>query len=125
MRLFKTKWFSKFTKKQHIHDKQLIAAIKDIQAGKIDADLGGGLIKQRFARQGKGKSGGYRSILVYSQNDKAVFLYGFAKNERDNLSQLEEREYKAFAKIILGFTEDKVDKLVESGAWQEITDDNS
>src|ERR1700683_1838925 len=53
--------------------------------GLIDADLGSGLLKQRVARAGEGRSGGYRTIIAYRAGDRAVFLYGFAKNERDNI----------------------------------------
>jgi hypothetical protein len=61
-------------------------AIERAERGTIDADLGGGLIKQRVARQGQGRSGGYRMMIAYRAKDRAVFLFGFAKNERENIS---------------------------------------
>jgi hypothetical protein len=56
MRAFKTKWFSRFARQELIADASLWEAIERAERGLIDADLGGGLIKQRIARQGKGRS---------------------------------------------------------------------
>jgi hypothetical protein len=124
VRIFKNKWFSKFAGKEGISDEKLVQAIKDAQAGKIDADLGGGVIKQRIARSGEGKSGGYRSIILYRSGDRALFVYGFAKNERANMSAVEEREYKAFAKTVFAFTDKAIARLIETGAWQEVKEDD-
>ncbi len=55
------------------------------EKGLIDADLGSGIIKQRVARSGAGKRGGYRTLIAYRINDLAVFIYGFAKSDRDNI----------------------------------------
>ena len=77
MRVFKNKWFTKFAQKEDISDATLCEAIKDAEAGRIDADYGGGVIKQRIARPNEGKSGGYRAIILYRQGDKAFFVYGF------------------------------------------------
>ncbi len=85
MRIFKTKWLARFTRRERISDKSLREAIERAERGVIDADLGGGLVKQRVARQGQGRSGGYRMMVAYRAKGLAVFLYGFAKNERDNI----------------------------------------
>jgi len=60
-------------------------AIQDVEKGLIDAQLGGGVIKQRIAREGEGASGGFRSIVLYKQGEKAFFVFGFAKNQRDTI----------------------------------------
>ena len=60
-------------------------AIERAGRGSIDADLGGGIIKQRVARSGQGRSGGYRMLIAYRAGTRAVFLYAFAKNERENI----------------------------------------
>ena len=65
MRIFKNKWFAKFARKEEISDEKLIQAVKDADAGNIDADYGGGVIKQRISRPQEGKSGGYRTIILY------------------------------------------------------------
>ena len=85
MRVFKTKWFTRFARKESISDETLAEAVERAEIGLIDADLGGGVIKQRVARQGRGRSGGFRTLLAYRSGGVAVFLYGFAKNERENI----------------------------------------
>jgi hypothetical protein len=84
VRIFKTKALARFTKNEAISDESLVAAIETAKRGLIDADLGGGLIKQRVARPGQGKRGGFR-MLIGLRPDRAIFLFGFAKNERDNI----------------------------------------
>ena len=89
MRLFKTKWFTRFARREKIADETLVAAIGRAEAGLIEADLGGGIIKQRVARQGQGKSGGIRTLIAYRTGRIAVFIYGFGKNERENIEAVE------------------------------------
>jgi hypothetical protein len=62
-RVFKTRWFERFARKENIRDTVLLDAVARAEAGQVDADLGGGVIKQRIARRGQGKSGGYRTII--------------------------------------------------------------
>lgn len=52
MRIFKTRWFARFARQERLLDDSLLEAIKRAERGLVDADLGGGLIKQRVARQG-------------------------------------------------------------------------
>jgi hypothetical protein len=103
MRIFKNKRFAKFARKEGIDDAKLREAVREAEAGRIDADYGGGVIKQRIAQPGEGKSGGYRSVILYRQGDKAFFVYGFPKNERENIDKVEERPFKELAKITLSF----------------------
>jgi hypothetical protein len=85
MRIFKLKVFARFQRREGIADAALVKAVRDAASGLVDADLGGGLIKQRIARQGAGKSGGYRTVLAYRRGERAVFLHGFAKSMRANI----------------------------------------
>jgi len=85
VRIFKTKWLVRFARRERISDKSLSEAIGRAERGLVDADLGSGLIKQRVARTGQGRSGGYRMLVAYRSRDRAVFLYGFAKKELDNI----------------------------------------
>jgi len=123
VRIFKSKWFVKFALKQNISNTALRQAIEDIEAGNIDADLGGGVIKQRIARPGKGKSSGYRTIILYKQSDKAFFVYGFAKNDQDNISQQEEKDLKDLAKEIFALSEDKLAELIKTRVYREVYDE--
>ncbi len=120
MILLKNRWFAKFARKKCIHDAQLRQAIREIEKGQIDVDYGGGVIKQRIARTNQGKSGGYRSIILYLQGSRAFFVYGFSKSERDNISELEKRDFKELAKITFALSETDLLKLIEMGAYQEV-----
>lgn len=85
MRVFKTRWFGRYARRERIADESLQEAIARAERGLVDADLGGGLIKQRVARAGQGRSGGHRMLVAYRVGARAVFLYGFAKSERENI----------------------------------------
>ncbi|MEQ1717646.1 MAG: type II toxin-antitoxin system RelE/ParE family toxin, partial [Hyphomicrobium sp.] len=92
MRIYKTKTFRRFQRQEGVTDATLAEAVKRAEDGLIDADLGRGLIKQRVARQGAGRRGGFRSIIAYRVGSRAVFIYGFAKNDRDNISAADQQE---------------------------------
>ena len=89
----------------------------------IDVDLGGGLIKQRIARPGSGKSSGYRSIVIYRKEKKAFFVYGFPKSDLGNIRDDEVEQFKKAAKSILALSEDQIRKLIEIGQFEEVTKD--
>ena len=119
-RIFKTKWFQRFARKERIEDAVLADAVARAERGQIDANLGGGVIKQRIARTGKGKSGGYRTIIVCRQGDRAVFMYGFAKSARADIRPDEEKQFKEAAKHVLGLTEEQLAELVRQGDFAEV-----
>jgi hypothetical protein len=120
VQIFKTKGVAKFTRIERIADTSLIEAIERAERGIIDADLGAGLIKQRVARQGQGRSGGYRMIVAYRAQDRAVFLYGFAKNERENIHRDELLTFREIAADLLAADPAKIRKAIEEGVLQEI-----
>jgi hypothetical protein len=120
VRIFKSKRFAKFAKDEGISNAKLCVAVKDAEAGLIDADYGGWVIKQRIARDNEGKSGGYRTVILYCHGDKAFFVYGFSKNDRDNINKIEEREFKELAKITFALSEDQLAKLIHDGVYKEI-----
>jgi hypothetical protein len=79
-------------------------ALVDFVAANPEAgiSLGGGLRKVRIAREGGGKSGGYRTVYVFGGTDMPIFLLTvFAKNEKDNLSQTEQAAAVALSKQLL------------------------
>ena len=120
MKVFKTKWFSRFARGEGIADASLGEAIQRAEHGSIDADLGGGLIKQRVARKGQGRSGGYRVIVAYRAKGRAVFLYGFAKNERENISPDELAVLRELAKNWLAADAARMQKEIEAGNLEEV-----
>src|SRR5260370_35523209 len=105
MRIFKNKPFTRFARKAGLDDPTLCEAIANVERGLIDADLGGSVIKQRIARLGKGKSGGFRAMILYKRATRAVFVGGFAKNERANITQDELATIKELESQILPETE--------------------
>lgn len=120
MRIFKNAWFKRFTRRERIGDATLAKAIARAAKGAVDADLGGNVIKQRIARPGRGKSGGYRTIIVFRQGDKAFFVYGFAKKELDNISRDELKVFKQAAKELLALSDVQIEKLIEIGGLTEV-----
>lgn len=123
MRTFKTKWFARFARRESIADKSLREAIERAERGSIDADLGGGLIKQRVARQGQGRSGGYRTIVAYRAKSRAVFLFGFAKSEQENIEPDELVFLRRLGENWLAADTAGIQEELDAGNVQEIEDD--
>ena len=119
MRIFKTKLFTKFARREHISDASLVEAVKRAGEGLVDANLGGGIIKQRVARKGQGRSGGYRTLIAYQLGDFAVFLFGYAKSERANISDDELSGLQIIAGQWLG-DERKLNKDLAAGILIEV-----
>ncbi len=101
-------------------DGALANAIRQAERGLIAAQLGGGLIKLRIARSGGGKSGGYRTIIAYSAGRRAVFLFGFAKNQRDNLTPVQLADLKMVGRDLLAMTEHQINGAVATSQLQEV-----
>ena len=104
MKIFKTKHFARWAKKEKIMDKLLHTAAVEVCEGLIDADLGGGLIKKRVAKKGEGKRGGHRVLLAVKDKDRSIFIFGFTKNDRENLKDDEKEFYKKLSQIYLGLS---------------------
>lgn len=83
--------------------------------------MGGGLVKQRVARPGQGRSGGYRVIIVYRTGDRAVFLYGFAKSERENIEPDELEDLRLIAADFLAANDKEFERIIAQQDLQEIT----
>jgi len=105
VRIFKNKAFTRFARKAGIDDASLCKAVKDAEKGLLDADLGGGVIKQRVARSGGGKSGGFRTLILFRIGSLAFFVHGFAKNERANIDDDELIALRNLAEVMLHYDE--------------------
>ena len=101
MQTFKTKAFARFADREGLEDAALCEAVRRVRDGLIDADLGGGVIKQRIARKGGGRSGGFRTILVFRRGALAFFVHGFAKSDRENLRRKELSGLRSLADVYL------------------------
>lgn len=124
MRVYKTKWLARFARREQISDLQLAAAVARIEQGLIDADLGGGIVKQRVARTGQGRSAGYRLLIAYRIGNRAVFLYGFAKHERDNINPEELLTLRDIGQAWLAADADGIDRALADGLLQEVRYDD-
>jgi hypothetical protein len=124
LRIYKNVWFAKFTQKERISDDALCDAVRRAEEGLIDADLGSGLLKQRVARYGAGKSGGYRTLIFFRSGERAIFVSGFAKNDKSNLNAGELAEFRRAAKMVLAFTQPKIENEVEAGRLMEVKSGN-
>ncbi len=123
MRTFKTKPFTRFASRAGIHDAALCWAIRDAERGLISADLGGGVIKQRIARAGQGKSGGFRTLIVFRAGTRSVFVHGFAKSERDNIARDELVALKKLASELLAYDDMALFRAIYAGELIEVTCD--
>ena len=120
MRIFKSRWFQRFARKEGIADAVLREAVARAEKGQIDAALGGEVIKQRIARPGRGKSKGYRTIILFRRGARAFFEYGFAKSQRANITDDEKEQFKEAAKHVLALTDEHLADLLERGEFVEV-----
>jgi hypothetical protein len=123
VRILKTKAFKRFADKAGIGDGALCGAVRDAERGLIAADLGGGVIKQRIARTGQGKSGGFRTLIVMSAGIRAFFVHGFAKNEKDNIEKDELAALKKLAAELLAYDDRTMTRVIASGTLVEVNCD--
>lgn len=123
MQVFKTRWFARFARREGITNRSLREAIGRAESGLIDADLGGGLIKQRVARRGQGRSGGYRVVVAYRIRHRAVFLLGFAKSEQENIEPNQLLVAQKLAAKWLSANAGQLAQAVRENELQEVDDD--
>lgn len=124
MSVYQTKEFVRFARKERMSAKALLQAAADVARGHVDADLGGSVFKQRVARSGAGKSGGYRTILFFKAGGHTFFAYGFAKSERANVSTKELRALKKLADELLGYSAAKIVAAEAAGELIELVDED-
>jgi hypothetical protein len=120
LRIFKNAWFCRFARREKIKDAVLKEAIVRAERGLIDADLGGGVFKQRLARPGQGRSGGYRSIIIFQKGERAFFVYGFAKSDRENIDPDEAAAFKKSAKAFFALSDKQIEILIKDKELSEV-----
>jgi len=121
VRIFKTRTLAKFTRQHGVSDAALVEAVHRAMSGLIDAELGGRVIKQRVARSGQGKRGGFRMLIGFSP-DRAIYLFAFAKNERENIAHGELLTLREIAATFLNATTEKIARALEDGTLIEVYD---
>lgn len=120
MRAFKTKPFARFAEREGIADAALCDAVHRAERGSIDADLGGGVFKQRIARKGQGRSGGFRAILLFRRSERCFFVFGFAKSSRDDLRRDELKAFRLLADEMLGMDQAGLRAVLSNGTITEV-----
>ena len=120
MRIFKTKWFTRFARQEGISDTTLRKEVEKIANGETGDNLGGYVYKMRLARSGAGKSGGYRVILFFKHNDRLFFDYAYAKSQRDNIGADELRDFKGLAKKFVNYSDQQLAVAIQTGEIKEV-----
>ncbi|MBL8350974.1 MAG: type II toxin-antitoxin system RelE/ParE family toxin [Burkholderiaceae bacterium] len=120
MAIYKTRWFDRWARKQGLAASGLCTAVREMEAGLIDADLGGGLVKKRIGRAGQGKSGGFRTLVATNKGNRWVFVFGFPKNERSTIDKDEAEALKKLAAHLLSLTPQAIGKAERAGELIEV-----
>ncbi len=118
--ILKRKDFARWQAGERLPDAALCKAVKEMEDGLIDADLGGLLCKKRVARPGSGKSGGYRTMLSARMGGRYVFLHGFPKSDRANITQDEKKALQFAGKVFLELLGEALSKALQSGVLVEV-----
>jgi hypothetical protein len=111
---------ARFARRENISHDSLCEAIVRAEQGLVDADLGSGLIKQRVARAGKGRSGGYRTIIAYRRAGRAIFLFGFAKSGQENTGTDELKTARDIAAIWIPADTARIIRGLQEGELEEV-----
>lgn len=120
MNLFKRRDFARWQTTEKLPDIALCKAAKEMEDGLIDADLGGCLYKKRIARQGSGKSVGYRTLISARIGNRYIFLHGFPKNDKANVTQSEKRALQYVGKLLLDLSPEALTKALQAGVLMEV-----
>lgn len=118
--ILKRKDFARWQADEKLSDAALCKAVTEMESGLIDADLGGSLYKKRVARPGSGKSGGYRTLLSARIGGRYVFLHGFSKNDKANITQDERRALQYAGKVFLELPAEALSKALQTGVLLEV-----
>ena len=124
MRVFKTKDFARFARRDRINDAALCEAVARAARGLVDANLGDGLIKQRVPRKGEGRSGGYRTIIAWHDGERCFFMYGFAKSATDNIDDDDLKRLRVVGGTLLGLSAGEIEKVLKRKALLEVRCDD-
>jgi len=112
-------------KKVNIEIGDLISSAKTLNKNpESSVSLGSGLYKVRIKRKYQGKSGGYRTLLVFKKEKLTLYVYGFSKNERDNIDQDELKLFKKLSKDILSMNDKELSNQIKSGSFIDLEDNN-
>ena len=123
-RVFMTRHFSRWLSKTELSLEGLCKAIEEMEQGLVDANLGSGIMKKRVALPGRGKRGSARTLVATNNLNRWFFLFGFEKNERDNISAKELAALKAVAADLLRLGVARLEAAVAAKTLEEICHEN-
>ncbi|MGW7773625.1 type II toxin-antitoxin system RelE/ParE family toxin [Pseudomonas machongensis] len=123
MSIYKRKDFSRWQARERLPDLLLCRAVREMQTGLVDASLGGLLFKKRIASPGAGKSGGYRTLLSARLGERYVFLHGFAKGDKANVTQAEQKALQLVGKVLVELSSQALAKAISCGVLEEVNCD--
>ena len=115
MQIYKTKQFARFAKNENINDDTLIDAIKRAQKGNINTDLKGGIIIQRIPRKGQGKREGYRTVIIFKQNEKSFFVNGYERKKQNRINEKDLKYYRELATYMLTMNQKQIENEIKNG----------
>ena len=119
-RILKTRTFNRWLRKTLLTDTALLKAIDEMEQGLVDADLGGNIYKKRVALPGRGKSGSTRTLIATNRQDRWFFMFGFEKNDKENITQAELAYLQEVAQIFLGYSSDELQLAIDKGEFLEV-----
>ena len=119
-RILKTRTFNRWLRKTLLTDTALLKAIDEMEQGLVDADLGGDVYKKRVALPGRGKSGSSRTLIATNRQDRWFFMFGFEKNDKENITQAELAYLQEVAQIFLGYSSDELQLAIAKGEFLEV-----
>jgi len=120
LEIYVTKLFDRWAKGEAISDTSLCQAVSEIEDGLVEANLGGGLYKKRIGGRGKGKRGSYRTLLAFKSENRAVFVFGFAKKEKSNIDDKEKKVLKRLAKEFLEHSSKKIKQQITAKTLRKL-----
>jgi len=117
-----TREFSKWMNKHTLTIADLSKVLDEVEAGNFEADLGGHVLKKRVKFQGQGKRGSGRTVICFKKNDRAIFVHGYAKNQKATVSKKELEAFRRVADILLNLTTDQIENSLRTGTFIEVVD---
>lgn len=123
MRIFLTKKFNQYARKEGIADKSLKELETDMRQGLGVVSLGADVYKMRLAKPGGGKSGGHRIILCTKRQNTLFFIHGYSKSVQENLNKEEDQQLKCFAADLFLFNDSQLDQAVAMEELRELQDE--
>lgn len=122
MRVYKVKVFARFQRRERIADKTLAKAVKSAEQGGASMPISAaGSSSSVWPDRAGARAAGYRTVIAYRHGDLAVYLLGFAKNERANIDDDELEDLRGQAQVFFKLTEDQIEAAIAENELTEVS----